>query len=108
MKPLFHYDRRDNSVAKHIYAVKSRALPLRIRHCSPLDALQRQTGWRLWWSQVQQSFRLMVGVRDYENYLCHMREKHPEKTPMSERDFHRWCLDARFPSEPGKLGKCPC
>lgn len=50
----------------------------------------------------------MVGVRDYENYLRHMREKHPEKTPMSERDFHRWCLDARFPSEPGKLGKCPC
>ena len=33
---------------------------------------------------------------------------HPDQTPMDERAFHRYCLDARFPSQAGKLGKCPC
>ncbi len=50
----------------------------------------------------------MVGVHDYQTYLKHMREKHPEQTPMDERAFHRYCLEARFPSQAGKLGKCPC
>ncbi len=50
----------------------------------------------------------MVGVQDYQTYLQHMRLHHPERSPMSEREFHRYCLDARFPSQGGKLGKCPC
>nr|WP_249192831.1 YbdD/YjiX family protein [Yersinia sp. Marseille-Q3913] len=66
-------------------------------------------GWlRLIAQRVAQSFRLMVGVQDYGNYVNHMRRHHPETTPMSEREFHRYCLDARFPSKAGKLGKCPC
>lgn len=64
--------------------------------------------WRALWQGLQQSFRLMVGVQDYPKYLQHMRQHHPDITPMSERDFHRYCLDARFPSKAGKLGKCPC
>ena len=59
-------------------------------------------------SRVAQSFRLMVGVQDYQNYLRHQQLHHPELTPMSEREFHRYCLEARFPSQGGKLGKCPC
>lgn len=57
---------------------------------------------------IAQSFRLMVGVQDYPNYVRHMQLHHPEQTPMTEKAFHRYCLDARFPSEAGKLGKCPC
>ncbi|MEG3135803.1 CstA-like transporter-associated (seleno)protein [Rouxiella sp. T17] len=57
---------------------------------------------------IAQSFRLMVGVQDYPNYVRHMALHHPEQTPMTEKAFHRYCLDARFPSEAGKLGKCPC
>ncbi|MEB6533932.1 YbdD/YjiX family protein [Pantoea stewartii] len=64
--------------------------------------------WRAFWQGLQQSFRLMVGVQDYQKYLQHMRQHHPDLPPMSERDFHRYCLDARFPSQAGKLGKCPC
>nr|MBA2814433.1 Small protein YbdD [Candidatus Pantoea persica] len=54
------------------------------------------------WHGLQQSFRLMVGVQDYQNYLQHMRQHHPDLPPMSEREFHSYCLDARFPSQAGK------
>lgn len=63
---------------------------------------------RLLMSRLAQSFRLMVGVQDYATYLRHMQQQHPEVNPMTEKAFHRYCLEARFPSKAGKLGKCPC
>jgi uncharacterized short protein YbdD (DUF466 family) len=63
---------------------------------------------RLLMSRVAQTFRLMVGVQDYPGYLRHMNQQHPQIKPMTEKEFHRYCLDARFPSKAGKLGKCPC
>ncbi|MGV6480676.1 YbdD/YjiX family protein [Pantoea agglomerans] len=80
-----------------------------IIRCQPAAAPQPQTfRWRGFWRGLQQCFRLMVGVQDYQKYLQHMRLHHPDQAPMNERDFHRYCLDARFPSQAGKLGKCPC
>lgn len=34
------------------------------------------------WQRLQQSFRLMVGVPDYQTYVEHMRKHHP--------DLDRW------------------
>ncbi|CNH88616.1 small protein yjiX [Yersinia frederiksenii] len=87
--------------------------PRQITRCIPLiPRATHPTTLRAWARliahRVAQSFRLMVGVQDYGNYVNHMRRHHPETPPMSERDFHRYCLDARFPSKAGKLGKCPC
>jgi len=84
-----------------------------IIHCHPLEFRPpRPVNLRQWikfiGKGVAQSFRLMVGVQDYPNYVRHMHLHHPEQTPMSEKEFHRYCLNARFPSEAGKLGKCPC
>lgn len=58
--------------------------------------------------QLAKSFRLMVGVQDYQNYVLHMQQKHPTQAVMTEKQFHRRCLEARFPSQGGKMGKCPC
>lgn len=58
--------------------------------------------------QIAKSFRLMVGVHDYQTYVQHMQQHHPEQTMMTEKQFHRHCIDARFPSQAGKVGKCPC
>ncbi|SMC23665.1 Uncharacterized short protein YbdD, DUF466 family [Andreprevotia lacus DSM 23236] len=59
--------------------------------------------------KVVQTCRLMVGIHDYEYYLQHMRERHPDATPMSRNDFYRYCLEARFPSaDRAAGGKCPC
>lgn len=82
-----------------------------IQRCLRLTAVpvtQPRTRWQRIWQGLQQSFRLMVGVHDYQTYLKYMREKHPHQLPMDERAFHRYCLEARFPSQAGKIGKCPC
>nr|WP_032911890.1 CstA-like transporter-associated (seleno)protein [Yersinia frederiksenii] len=96
--------------------LQNKRLPTGLRQitrCIPLvPRVTRPTTLRAWARliahRVAQSFRLMVGVQDYGNYVNHMRRHHPETPPMNERDFHRYCLDARFPSKAGKLGKCPC
>lgn len=59
------------------------------------------------WQRLQQSFRLMVGVPDYQNYLEHMKKHHPDLTPMDAKTFYRYCVDARYPSS-GNMKKCPC
>ncbi|MCC3717998.1 YbdD/YjiX family protein [Rouxiella badensis] len=94
------------------YRAQPRAL-LTITRCQPMVARPpRPENLRQWvkfiGKGIAQSFRLMVGVQDYPNYVRHMQVHHPEKTPMTEKEFHRYCLNARFPSEAGKLGKCPC
>lgn len=49
------------------------------------------------------TMRLMVGVPEYETYVAHMREKHPDRTPMTYAQFFRERQDARYN---GKVGKC--
>ncbi|WP_165698248.1 YbdD/YjiX family protein [Chimaeribacter coloradensis] len=87
----------------------ARPSALIIKQCYPLAGdLPPGNRVRLFFRRLAQSFRLMVGVHDYQAYLRHHRQHHPTETPMSERAFHRYCLEARFPSQGGKLGKCPC
>ena len=63
---------------------------------------------QLIWQRLQQSFRLMVGVPDYQTYLQHMARHHADLTPMDEKTFYRYCVDARYPSASGGMKKCPC
>lgn len=63
---------------------------------------------KLIWQRLQQSFRLMVGVPDYQTYLEHMQKNHPDLTVMDEKTFHRYCVDARYPGAGGGIKKCPC
>lgn len=84
-----------------------------VTRCQPLFVPQPKphnvAGWlKLAIKRTAQSFRLMVGVQDYQNYVRHMQVRHPGRAPMTEREFHRRCLEVRFPSEGGKMGKCPC
>lgn len=44
--------------------------------------------------------RRIVGVPDYEGYLAHVRECHPETVPMSRPEFERDRLDDKY-SRPG-------
>lgn len=74
----------------------------------PFSALSWRQRIQLVFSRLAQCFRLMVGVHDYQAYVQHVQLHHPEQIPMTEKQFHRHCLDARYPSKAGKLGKCPC
>lgn len=50
--------------------------------------------------RVAQVIRQIIGVPDYATYLAHLREHHPERDPLSEKDFLRERLVARY-SRPG-------
>ena len=49
-----------------------------------------------WFNRAQETARLMVGVPDYDTYLTHMREKHPDKQALSYEAFFANRMDARF------------
>ena len=53
--------------------------------------------------RIAQTARLMVGVGDYDAYLEHMRQRHPEQEPMSRSDYFRYCQSARYPNKDGTI-----
>ena len=42
----------------------------------------------------------VIGAPDYERYVAHVRECHPEREPMTREEFARERLEARY-SRPG-------
>lgn len=62
------------------------------------------------WKKCCQCARLMVGVPDYEEYLKHMQQCHPNHKIMSKEEFCKRAIEMRYPSSNngGKIKKCPC
>jgi uncharacterized short protein YbdD (DUF466 family) len=58
--------------------------------------------------RTAQMLRLMVGVGDYEGYLAHCRQHHPELQPMTRAEYFRYSQAARYPSKDGTIKRCPC
>ncbi len=50
--------------------------------------------------RVARVIRRIIGVPDYDTYVAHMLAKHAGEQPLSEREFHRERLTARY-STPG-------
>lgn len=48
------------------------------------------------WRRLTQTARLCCGVPDYDNYVRHMLEKHPERTVMDYPTFFRERQEARY------------
>lgn len=71
-------------------------------------ALSWQNRLKLILTRLVQSFRLMVGIHDYQVYWQHMQQHHPQQPVMTKKQFYRHCMEARYPSKAGKMGKCPC
>ena len=53
-----------------------------------------------WLARAASVVRRVIGVPDYDCYLAHMRQHHPELPPMSRERFMRTQLEARF-EKPG-------
>jgi uncharacterized short protein YbdD (DUF466 family) len=51
---------------------------------------------RLIWSNAAQAARLAIGIPDYEAYLVHMREQHPQSRPMDRDAFFLERMSARY------------
>ncbi|WP_084494779.1 YbdD/YjiX family protein [Alkanindiges illinoisensis] len=85
-----------------------RILPAKTGSVAVQVGLSWQSKLKLIITRLAQSFRLMVGVHDYQAYLQHMQQHHPQLQAMTEKQFYRHCLEARYPNKAGKVGKCPC
>lgn len=60
-----------------------------------IPASQYQTPRRVW-RRLVQTARLCCGIPDYDNYVRHMLEKHPDREPMDYKTFFRERQEARF------------
>ena len=52
-----------------------------------------------------QSLRLMVGVPEYNSYVAHMTNVHPDRPVMSYEKFFRERQEARYGGN-GKISRC--
>ncbi|MGN2249163.1 YbdD/YjiX family protein [Frateuria sp. GZRe14] len=59
--------------------------------------------WRAAWSRAVQTARLCCGVPDYDTYVRHLREHHPERPVPSYATFFRERQEARYK---GTGGRC--
>ncbi len=53
-----------------------------------------------WLARVGAIVRRIIGAPDYETYVKHVRECHPEREPMSEQEFVAERLSSRY-EKPG-------
>ncbi len=50
--------------------------------------------------------RLMVGVPDYDAYVRHRLDMHPDEPVMSYEDFFRERQQSRYGTNGGKISRC--
>lgn len=55
------------------------------------------------WQRARQSARSVIGIPDYDTYLRHCREHHPERAPMDYPAFFAERQAARYR---GTGGRC--
>ncbi len=55
---------------------------------------------------VLRTARLMVGVPDYDAYVRHRREMHPEEPVMSYEEFFRERQSSRYGENGGRISRC--
>jgi uncharacterized short protein YbdD (DUF466 family) len=47
-------------------------------------------------SRLHSALKQITGMPDYSRYLAHMAERHPDRGPMSEREFFEQYVNARY------------
>ncbi|GAB3377446.1 YbdD/YjiX family protein [Lysobacter fragariae] len=48
------------------------------------------------WRQAVLTARLAVGVSDYDTYVAHVRQHHPQREPMDRATFFNERMSARY------------
>ena len=51
-----------------------------------------------------QAARMLIGIPDYDNYVQHMKDNHPDKPVMTYNEFLRERQEARYGGGDGKGG----
>ncbi|PZE22797.1 YbdD/YjiX family protein [Paenibacillus xerothermodurans] len=54
--------------------------------------------------RAKATIKVIFSIPDYDKYLRHQKEHHPNDTPMTEKEFYEWSLKERY--ESGKVNRC--
>ena len=57
-----------------------------------------------WIQQTRSNIKTIFGIPDYQKYLEHHRIAHPDKPPMTEKEFYMHALNHRYNS--GSVNRC--
>lgn len=57
-------------------------------------------------SYRRQFFELLVGVPNYEKYVEHMEQHHPNEPIKSRKEFFCEAQEARYNGKGGKVSRC--
>ncbi len=49
-----------------------------------------------WFRQVRSAWSGVFGLPDYDAYLRHMAERHPDQVPLGRNEFSRRFIDHRY------------
>ena len=60
------------------------------------EALPARRGLAARIREILRVVRRIIGVPDYDNYVRHVCERHPDATPMSRKEFERDCLVRKY------------
>lgn len=53
-----------------------------------------------WLRQAGAIVRRVIGAPDYDSYVAHLRDRHPDVVPLTREQFIASCLHARY-DKPG-------
>ena len=67
---------------------------------APHPSGPRGTTWRTTLARVRAVLHAIMGVPDYDRYVRHLRERHPECAVPTQQEFERERLAARY-NRPG-------
>jgi uncharacterized short protein YbdD (DUF466 family) len=56
--------------------------------------------------RLSETAKLMIGVPDYDNYVAHRRQHHPDEPIMTYEQFFRERQDSRYGFGKGKFKGC--
>jgi uncharacterized short protein YbdD (DUF466 family) len=56
-----------------------------------------------WLDGIRDAYHGIFGVPDYEAYLRHWRERHPDEPPLAREEHARACIERRYG---GMRGRC--
>jgi uncharacterized short protein YbdD (DUF466 family) len=54
--------------------------------------------------RLRSALRQLFGVPDFERYVAHRRQHHPDEPLLSEREFHARAIEHRYGA--GRPGCC--
>ena len=55
-------------------------------------------------NKAKATIKVIFNIADYEKYIKHQQDHHPDQTPLTEKEFYMLSLKERY--ESGKVNRC--